>query len=782
MQIIGVYLEKCDNGLIKNLHKDQWYPFGNFENCHKIISDTIVKDIKKFSQLKSVLKENQDFNKRLYSLTDIASCNQNIPININCIVGKNGSGKTSLLTIIYRIINNLSCEIKSHLTKYNADYHPIWATGFNAELYYEMHSSIYCIKVSNNETYRTVDDKEDYAKQVALDQPELTRLVKLLQIKDNHYDVKDVISFEKENFKKLNIKNEEFDDYFLKVIGDNLFYTVGTNYSLYSNSVVTDKWDENEEKWLGNIYHKNDGYFTPVVLVPYKSEWTTIDTKKELCLAKERISTLSLLTYAQTGGNFIENLVPVSINYELIEKNKTKKINYLNEINRKSLRIINEYYVNLEKNNPLDIYEGKQLIGQNIPLLKELRNIIRGIWEKKYFDKDEIKKYKESLKKQDQNQRLLKNITKRTLAYLTYKTIKICLYYDVYKNEFPEEFDKDIFKTFIEKPKDCKNIIEAIIANLFTEKFPLNFSNLKIKQCITFLDNLKFYLGDSLDEVTVDAFNEKFCNDENMKHKNEALTYDYIFENLPPAYFNKQIYFRKKNEDSNNDNKEKITISSMSSGESQLLNSMSYAVYHIKNAIASNIKYNSINLIFDEAELYYHPEYQRVFIKDLLGIIGRSNLEGVEGINITIVTHSPFILSDIPNENLLCLKDGKTDNNVLSKTLGANFYDLLKNQFFMESSIGSVTEKFVNKIIDDFNIINDENISNERKNIIREEYKNKYNKQIQFYEDFVNKLSDQYLRMTLKNMIGIIKEESFVNRRINELNEKISELKGNNNA
>ena len=762
MQIIGIYLEKCDKKINKNLRENQWYPFGNFENCHEIISNSIVKDIDKFEQLKSTLKENNEFNNKLYSLTDFSSGKNDISVNINCIVGKNGSGKTSLLSIIYRIINNLSCEIKSHLNKYNADYHPVWAAGFDAELYYEMNDSIYCIRVSNNEKYRAIGEKEEYKQQIKLDDSDKIRSIQLLQVVDNR--VKDIITVEKE---KLKDSKDNFDDLFLKFIGKNVFYTVGTNYSLYSNSVVTDEWDDNEEKWLSNIYHKNDGYFTPVVLVPYKSEWTTINTKKELSLAKERISTISLLVYSQTGEDFIENLTPDSINYELIEKKiyDGKEYSFAEYIHKKTINTIDDYYDNLEKENPIDVYNKKNIMARNPSLLDELEDVIKSIWYTEYFPNKT--KYITIINDN-------KLIKEDTLAYLTYKTIKICLYYDVYKNEFPGENDKDIFKTFIRKPEECKKIIRNIINNLFTKQFPLNFTNLKIKQCITFLGNISLYLKKYSKSISASQFTEEVLKNKPV----EDLTYDYIFENLPPAYFNKQVYFRKKNDAANSSENKKVRISSMSSGESQLLNSMSYAIYHIKNAISSTIKYNNINLIFDEAELYYHPEYQRVFSKELLGIIRRSNLAGVAGINITIVTHSPFILSDIPNENLLCLKDGKPDNNVLSKTLGANFYDLLENQFFMESSIGSVTEKIVNKIIDDFNIINDEYISDDLKNKIREEYKNKANAETKFYEDFVNKLSDQYLKMTLNNMIGIIKEESFVDRRIKELNDKISELEG----
>ena len=141
-----------------------------------------------------------------------------------------------------------------------------------------------------------------------------------------------------------------------------------------------------------------------------------------------------------------------------------------------------------------------------------------------------------------------------------------------------------------------------------------------------------------------------------------------------------------------------MQLSDMSSGEQQLYNSLSYVVYHIKNAQSNGkgnnqaqIPYKHFNLIFDEAELYYHPEFQRCFISNLIKLLNRSNLQD-QGINITLVTHSPFILSDIPTANILALESGSPSEKK-NETLGANIFDLLQSQFFMTSTIGECSVK-----------------------------------------------------------------------------------------
>ncbi len=760
MQLIGVYLRECNEKIRKNLKENTWYPFGSFEKCDVVVNEKGIANVERLKELKDFLKQNQEFNSIIYSLDTTESvCNSNIPININCIVGKNGSGKSSLLSIVFRIINNFSCRIKKHLKDHNQDYNPVWATGFDADLYYELNKKVYCISVKNNEhpDISIAGIPEDVDSRVFL----------ISETGDVFCDTENAL-----------------ENSLLKKISEHFFYTVGTNYSLYSNSVVTDEWDFKEEKWLGNIYHKNDGYFTPVVLVPYKSEWTTIDTKKELDLAKERISTLSLLVYAQTGSDFIENLIPDRICYEMIEKSI-----YKNLIRKKLIKIIsnNDYsFVSFEDFG--ELYN-----------LTSLFYHIKKIWRKYLFTREKEAKYLSffnSNQKVSLSSSLYQNIKENTLEYLSYKIIKMILYYDCYKNRFSKKYN-NILNEFKSEHNKVLKVVKEIIEEIISDKIKTNFTNLKIKQCLAFFNNIVFFVENKslLELLGKDATNNKI-NEKNshdfvsvLKQKNdypgdEKLSYDYIFENLPPAYFKKQFYFMKKAADDGNE-KSNITISSLSSGESQLLNSMSYAVYHIKNALSSEIQYRNINLIFDEAELYYHPEYQRTFIKDLLGIIKRSNLTGIKGINITLVTHSPFILSDIPSQNILCLKEGQQDKNSLQKTLGANFYDLLKNQFFMDSSIGAVTEKIVNEILIDFNKIqckDEKLITYEEKNKIRNKYKKSIDMSPNFYDNFIENLGDEYLNSTLKNMIGVIRNETFKDRRKKELEDKIKKLGEENNA
>lgn len=102
-------------------------------------------------------------------------------------------------------------------------------------------------------------------------------------------------------------------------------------------------------------------------------------------------------------------------------------------------------------------------------------------------------------------------------------------------------------------------------------------------------------------------------------------------------------------------------------------------------------------LIFiDEGELYYHPEWQRRYIKTLLEIINRENYKAK--IQIVITTNSPFILSDILKDDVTYLvKDNR--NEEFGYTLGQNIHTLLKKNFFMDYTIGEYSRELINKIM-----------------------------------------------------------------------------------
>ncbi|MBQ8680642.1 MAG: hypothetical protein IJ530_12945 [Treponema sp.] len=720
MQIIGIYLEKgCDKRVIKNLH-DGWYPFGNFDDCHGIFENDNISNKGKYKKIQEQIRENQIFINKLYELRDSKSPS----INLNCILGMNGSGKSSLLNLEYRIINNFSCKINHCLRDFNQGHSLIWATGFNAELYYSLNEEIYCIRIKDNNIFEFVEDDENKSNHNPLERAEL--IYKNCEELNHLFSV---LGNNKVTGKEYLVNEKKL----IALLSEHFFYSISTNYSIYSNAIVQDFVKDEEEEWQKQIYHKNDGYLTPIVLVPYKDYGATIDTEKELRLAKERVSTLSLLIYLESGNDFIENLIPTKIKFAL----KSSKL-YAEEIKKKYIKLLNPNgYDNDEVDNLY--YELNKIYH-----IHKLHRTVKKLWFSELLTEgiDYLIPCKNSMKI---TKNLKKLIVQNSLEYLSYKIIKMCMYYDIYRNSFPE---KNIISDYENYQDECIKNIKKIIDDIINKKYKIDFTNLKIYQCLQFFKNIDFYLSErkytDLSEfkniVMVNKFNEHL---KSLKYR--KLNYDCVFMNLLPPYFAKETFFTKKQKIEELTINQEVMLSALSSGESQLLNSLSYAVYHMKNASSpqknhERIVYKNINLVFDEAELYYHPEYQRKLIADLLNLINRSNLTNIKSINITIVTHSPFMLSDIPNTNIIALENGKRKENLSFKTLGANIYDLLKNNFFMTSAIGNQTEHNITNFILYYN--------KSRKN------KNFHSNEIEeaFYKKLIDSIGDDYLHSKLKDM------------------------------
>ncbi|MBL1224610.1 AAA family ATPase [Enterococcus sp. BWR-S5] len=172
---------------------------------------------------------------------------------------------------------------------------------------------------------------------------------------------------------------------------------------------------------------------------------------------------------------------------------------------------------------------------------------------------------------------------------------------------------------------------------------------------------------------------------------------------------------------------ENVKISNLSSGQQAKLLFLSKLYwslnkqYVLKDALISEltkvdgnlIDYNEFieegdaSVIFiDEGELYYHPEWQRNFLSEIIELleISRSTTEGVHrSIQLVISTNSPFILSDIYQENIMFLSDDKTLNTLAtsnSLTFGQNIHTLLKNSFFLNYTIGEYARKEITKMIE----------------------------------------------------------------------------------
>lgn len=147
------------------------------------------------------------------------------------------------------------------------------------------------------------------------------------------------------------------------------------------------------------------------------------------------------------------------------------------------------------------------------------------------------------------------------------------------------------------------------------------------------------------------------------------------------------------------------TQSSLSSGEQILLDLFSrlYDSIELAPQKFGNIVSPSL-ILLDEAEIGFHPEWQRSYIKMLLDFLDALYVVAGFKYQIILTSHSPILLSDIPVSCCNFLKNGlNTDIRITHKqhpeTFAANVFDLYRDSFFLEKGlIGSFAEQWLQRL------------------------------------------------------------------------------------
>lgn len=117
-----------------------------------------------------------------------------------------------------------------------------------------------------------------------------------------------------------------------------------------------------------------------------------------------------------------------------------------------------------------------------------------------------------------------------------------------------------------------------------------------------------------------------------------------------------------------------------------------------ENLLPEIPKRDNYIILFDEAELYMHPEWQRTLICDIISFLETINKNQQFFTNITLLfsSNSPFLMSDLPSEKIQLFSLDAADQ----KTFGQNIYSILKDRFFMPNGpIGAFAARCINKAL-----------------------------------------------------------------------------------
>ena len=614
-------------------------------------------------------------------------------INIQAIVGKNGSGKSTLMELLYVMINNYSCIFTNRTPRPRSNF---YVYGLYANLYFRNDKHEFVLKSQNTKIF-------------------LCRRIFPSNNRDEKWTSADYNGFDIDNYVELN-------DYFSKKTALQFFYTIVSNYAMLSlipssyyaacselileNNKWTRKLDNfRGHSWIQRIFHKNDGYTCPIVLNPMRKDEGTIDVGKEMQLSKYRL--LALLIYAQRHT------------YSFDDRYELKRIEVVFE-NQLALKKLSEKWVKFRKIDkagnvvPADVNKIVEIVDEWLNDPDSVCNVI-------------VRKFNLNVSAKSN---ILKRAKRITLAYLQDKILSLPNYYS-YKSFSKGNHEdlkiQDIDKVDIANLKELIKEISIDSSHVVTKIHQaVNFLRIKdedtllkdknafdiieysnyekaIRNCIA--DNKDKW--NTLSEKEIDCFNPPFIhiepwNDDYADEKRD-FSLDEIIECLPPSTMDYRFYLYDKKQ------KKEVLYNRMSSGELQLLQTISTHLYHVRNIMSVNgtrLRYENINMIFDELELCYHPEYQRIFVKKLVDIITNLKLNKTHSFNIFLITHSPFVLSDLPPERILYLKDGSMDTNVKISTFAGNIGEMFYDSFFLESTIGAFAEEKIKRLINIRNGLN----------------------------------------------------------------------------
>ena len=142
----------------------------------------------------------------------------------------------------------------------------------------------------------------------------------------------------------------------------------------------------------------------------------------------------------------------------------------------------------------------------------------------------------------------------------------------------------------------------------------------------------------------------------------------------------------------------------LSTGEEAFLNHFARL-----NDAKKELRQKTVWLLIDEGDLYFHPQWQKEYLDQLLSYV--NFIFPRNRVQVFLTTHSPFIASDLPKQNLIFLKkneSGKcvtTEDEAQKETFGANIHELFTDSFFLEGGlIGEFAKKQIQQIIDWLNI------------------------------------------------------------------------------
>jgi hypothetical protein len=458
-------------------------------------------------------------------------------VSLHALVGKNGSGKSSMLDLMLRIMNNVGALMCKQEIR-DASEHVKYVRHIYADLSYKK-SIVNSLKGSDIVHHGKICVR-DTVLWIEYDS-------KIYMLSDKALIEKGVKGQDHVNALKSRPEMWQFEDYgdmrqtdVKQHLASMLFYTIATNYSMlgfqsedyadedslefrndlkvvnkdgaiyvdkFNRSYCVSGWTE-QKNWITGLFHKNDGYMCPIVLNPYRDDGH-INMKNEAHLTESRLSALF-------------------INEQMDEK-----------------PIIDDYYLDYIKYEPNNTFylKFKPIVDEKDKNVNLLAN------------GGDLKFFLNAARKERSTSWIvlnilgypivdgLSNIEIKARLYIVYKVFSIAATYPYYSDY--KKYGK-IDRVFdFQKLPPTPNLLRKLVNEIKNRHTHIEH---KIHQTLRFLQKVESYKRQHPEDTNLDWLNRSFKYNEYRDRFNLPKQFNSIEEcmdNLPPSIFRQSIFLKQ---------------------------------------------------------------------------------------------------------------------------------------------------------------------------------------------------------------------------------------------